>query len=194
MRKRHAPLVRLLAPMVMLASLSTAARADPEGVPANAFVFEARFAGAFSLASGAATSAFVPGLMLGGRLANRVNIGADIFLTNLTISGSGGPGTNVTAFTLGPIAEIDLIRAAHDKVQFYGKVALGFGDATGSGGSNTFLLRFDLGAGVRYAPVSFFALGFESGFLGVFIGPDKPGTFGVVSLYGGLVGTFMYGK
>ncbi|HZS41558.1 MAG TPA: hypothetical protein VFF06_32230 [Polyangia bacterium] len=207
--------------VVLLLGLATVARAQPEvapeeqqpppsaqppsahahahalGMPRTAFVFESRFAGAFNLSGGfGGTAAIIPGFMIGARLIDRLHLGVEFFLTNTTTAGvGGGPSNGTTAFTLGPTAEIDILKVAANRVAFYGKLGFGFGAAVLSGGfsPNIFLLRFDLGLGIRYAPVPYFAIGMESGFINLFFSPDKPGTFSLTSLYGGLVGTFMYG-
>jgi hypothetical protein len=167
------------------------------GMPRNAFVFESRLTGAFNLASGpAGTATVIPGFMLGARLVDRLHLGLEFFLTNFTSASVGnGSGSASTAFTLGPTIAIDILKAAANRVAFYGKIGFGFGAAvvTSQFSPNTFILRFDIGLGVRYAPVPYFAIGMESGFLNVFFSPDKPGTFSISSLYGGIVGTFLYG-
>jgi hypothetical protein len=167
------------------------------GLPRTAFIFESRLTGAFNLASGpAGTAALIPGFLLGARLIDRLHLGLELFLTNFTSTSSfAGGGSATTAFTLGPTMAVDILKVAANHVAFYGKIGFGFGAAvvTSQFSPNTFILRFDIGLGVRYAPVSYFAVGMESGFLNVFFSPDKPSTFSITSLYGGIVGTFLYG-
>jgi hypothetical protein len=189
--------------LVLVSSLVVSvARADEsEGMPAKAFVFEARLQGAFNLLGegffGSAT--LIPTITLGARIADRLHLGVDFFVTNFTASsGNGSSSNSLTAFAIGPIVELDIVKAARNRVAFYGKVALLPGAAvdsrSGASNSNTFFLGLDLGLGVRYAPVRFFAVGTEAGALTLFIDPGSSGSASISAFYAGFVGTFLYGR
>jgi hypothetical protein len=60
--------------------------------------------------------------------------------------------------------------------------------------SNSFILGFDLGLGMRYAVHRMFAIGLEGGAAGLFIEPQDPSPVGVTIFYAVLVGTFYYGR
>ena len=195
-------LVPLLA-LVMLISLPSLSRAqEDQGLPRNAFLFEARLAFGSSVITfgGGTVAAFqaVPSLLVGARLVDRLQIGLGFgFLRTSAEAGTGTSANNIVTFA--PTAEFDLVKSRDNRVAFYGKAALPLGpviNCPGGGAScdNNFAVGFDLGLGARYALHRMFSLGLEAGVGGTFIGPQRNNTVGIVTVYGGLVGSFYAGK
>ncbi len=178
-----------------------AARAEKveQSMPDNAFLFEARLGGGSPLVvlgAGAFNTSITatPSLLLGARLIDRLHVGLGFSFTRL----SGG-GSDSNAVTFAPTVGADLIKSRDDRVAFYLKVGLPLGPIItcpqGPGKcDNGFGVGFDFALGVRYALHRMFALGLEAGAAGTFLNPQRNNTIGIVTFYGNLVASFMYGK
>jgi hypothetical protein len=177
----------------LVAALAGSARgAEGErGLPRNGFWLEARLAAATVIAGGGNTAlpVYQPGLTVGGRLAGRLNLGLGFAFFRLASN-----NTTATTFIFQPTAEVDLVKAADDRVMLYLKGGLPVGAVVQSAGRTLLVVGYDVGLGVRYAPHPMFAVGVEGGVLGVFSDPGANTGLGVQSIYGALTGSFFYGK
>jgi len=197
---------RILLVLALLASVAHAQQSEQHGMPATAFVFEARLAlgGNYAILGFTGTtattvSAFtaVPSLFLGARLIDRLHVGLGFgFIRAQADSGGSTAAFNIVTFV--PTLEADLVKSSDNRVAFYAKLGLPLGpviNCPGGGAScdNNFAVGFDFALGGRYALHRMFALGLEAGFAGTFVGPQRNNTSGLVTVYGGLVGTFMSG-
>jgi hypothetical protein len=196
-------LTRVLVVLALLAPAVARAEKTENSMPDNAFLFEARLGAGTSIAFGglsfAGTFTAVPSLLLGARLIGRLHVGLGFGFTRLSnLGGGGGGGTDLNLVTFAPTAAFDLIKSHDERVAFYLKAALPLGPVitcnTGAPCDNNFAISFDLALGARYALHKMFALGLEAGAGGTWIGPQRNNTTGFVSVYGALVGSFMYGK
>jgi hypothetical protein len=164
------------------------ARADENGMPKTAFLFEARIGG--SVAFGVTA-----GLLVGARIIDRLHLGLGFALVRTDSTGAGS--NNRVNFA--PTVAVDIVKAHDNRVAFYGKFALPVGPLIacppGNGACDTGLtVGFDFGLGVRYAFHRMFALGMEAGAVGAFDNPQRDNHASTVTFYGALVGTFWYGK
>jgi hypothetical protein len=175
-----------------------AERAPEEGMPRTAFVFEASLAGGLTLAGATSGAVVVPGLVVGVRLLNRLQLGLRLFVTGVSNSVPNTSATSTTAVLIGPEAKVDIVQAARGRVAFYAKLGLLPGDAISvaplRSADNNLLLGLDVGFGMRYAPVRYFAFGAEAGSLSLFITPNHDTRATLETFYGAVVGTFMFGR
>jgi hypothetical protein len=191
--------------MLMLAGPIANAQKSENGLPETAFLFEARLqlAGNFAVlgigfGNALTSTAFtaVPSLLLGARLLDRIQVGLGIGL--IRAQGNTGGGTQSFNFvTFAPTIAGDIVKSADNRVAFYAKLGIPLGPVITTqpmqANDNNFAVGFDIALGARYAVHRQIALGFEAGFGGTFVGPQRDNTTGTVAVYGGLVGSFYSG-
>lgn len=181
--------------------LTTLARADgakdPEvGMPRTAFLFEAR------VAASSGSGNYVPSLLLGARIVDRIQLGVGFALNQVkyqtidqgqTIESE----TDSTFFTFSPTISVDVIKAAHNRVAFYVRGAVTLGDEITSSSSYNnkgFLIGYQAALGARYALHRMFTIGAEAGAIGTFIDPGASDQYSANGMFGALVVSFLYGK
>ncbi len=180
-------LVPLLASLLLLAPSLAHAQ-----MPRNGLAVDARLGASLTLGGTSAVVA-VPSLTIGGRLANRIQLGLGVGFYRVSSPGGGPNGTNQTTFTFAPTIEVDLLKAHDNKAAWYAKGGLPMG-AEVTTPRNFFVLGYDIALGARYCPHPNFAAGVEGGVTGIFVDPHGNSGFGITSVYGALVGTFYWGR
>ena len=137
-----------LAPLALACTLfaltvgpAAAARADENGMPTTAFLFEARIGG--SVAFGVTA-----GLLVGARIIDRLHLGLGFGFVRTDSTGAGS--NNRVNFA--PTVAVDILKARDNRVAFYGKFALPLGPTVacppGNGACDTgFTIGFDFGLG-----------------------------------------------
>jgi hypothetical protein len=185
----------------LLAGTPALAQSQPEGMPNNAFLFEARLGVATPLVfinTGFGMANFesvtpTPSLLVGARLAGRIHVGLGFSFARFS---QPGASNNIVSFV--PTFAIDMIKSHDDRVAFYGKLGLPLGpivDCNNGAPCDTgFGIGFDIALGARYAFHRMFALGLEAGVDGTFENPQRDNTVGLVGFYGTLVASFFAGK
>src|SRR5438045_3113548 len=100
--------LRLFGAALLAAALAPSlARAQ---MPANALAIDARL-GAGVTVGGFGTVVVVPSLTVGGRLADRLEIGVGFGLFRIATPGGGGMGTiDQTNFTIAPSIAVDILK------------------------------------------------------------------------------------
>jgi hypothetical protein len=175
-------------------SLFAASPAHADGMVHNGFWMEAKAAASAPVAitgtNGVFTTAPVlqPTLTLGGRLAGRAQLGLGFSFYRLATPGGA---TNTLSFV--PRVEVDLVKAADERVAFFLGADIAFGAAITTG-TNLLVVGYDASLGVRYAPHPMFAASIEGGVQGYFIDPNGNRGVGITSVFGALAGHFYYGK
>jgi hypothetical protein len=169
---------------VVAALLPASARAQ---MPTLAFASEARVA--------IGSSGLEPSLVLGGRLAGRVQIGLGFQLTRTSVPmGLVGPVVNQTVFSFVPQLEADLLKSSDNHAAWYIRLALPLGQENNPDPvPNLFVLGYEIGLGGRYCPHPNFAVALEGGISGAFYDPAGTRGRGVTGFYGALAGTFYWG-
>jgi hypothetical protein len=182
-------------PLAIALVLATTPALAADGMPRNGFWMEAKAAATATVATTSGGMGFItapvllPTLTLGARLVGRLQLG--LGFSFYRVSTGGGAPANSLLFT--PNVEVDLVKAADDRVAFFLGAGLGFG-ATIQTGANLFVIGYDAALGVRYAPHPMFAASVEGGIQGYFLDPNGTRGAGVTAVFGALAGNFYYGK
>jgi hypothetical protein len=200
--ERRAPGLRRAA-LILLALAPTAARAEPSGeggLPQKAFMLQMQLGGSQAIplystqgALQVAGFSVMPALVIGARLANRVDFGVGLSFVRFSTD-----TTALNVLTFAPTVAVDVVKAKDNKVDLYLKLGLPLGPVIVTQGPVTdkgFGVGFQLGVGARYALHPMFAIGMEGGATGQFVNPQR-GTQGngFANFYGALTGTFFYGS
>jgi hypothetical protein len=196
---------RILLALALVGAVAEPAHAQKSenGMPDLAFLFEARFAFATTVATtglfGGTGQLFavVPALLIGARLLDRIHVGLGFSFWRLSVvSLNNHDDDNVITFA--PTIAADIFKASDNRVAFYGKLAIPLGPVvhctTGTPCDDNFGVGVDIAFGVRYAAHRNFAIGVEAGFAGAAIGPQRDNTVSEWNFYGGLVGSFFSGR
>jgi hypothetical protein len=170
-----------------------------EGMPDTGFVFNLRLGGGVPIGIGGGgaintTLNALPAIAAGVRLIGRLELTLGMNFARF----EQGTNTATSVVSFVPTLVVDIARSADRKAAFYGKFGLPLGvgviQTGGGNSSNSFIVGFDFGLGVRYAFHRMFALGFEGGASGLFVEPQDPNPTGITIFYAVLVGTFYYGR
>lgn len=180
--------------LLLLLLLPVAAVANERGMPDRALILESRLSGGIAVVASHIVFGPLPSLLFGVRAWGRLELGVGLSLTRISYSLFMAE-TSSTIFTAAPTAELDILKSNDDKVALYLRAGLPLGALFTTSGSRTgsyVAVGFEAGIGVRYAPHPMFTIGMESGFLGTYGDPGGRRGSGFTSVYGALVGTFMY--
>jgi hypothetical protein len=186
--RKEQPMARRLVTRVIFLGALLSPGAGRAQMPTTSFVVEARVAGA--------SAGVIPSLMIGGRLAGRIQLGLGGAVMRIAPGSPTPTMPTTTTFAFGPDLAVDLVKSPHDLVGLYIRGSLAFGaqigEIPGRPDTTVFVIGYQAALGARTMLNANFALGIEGGALGVFIDPGGSRGSGTTSVYGAATGTFYW--